>query len=293
MADGVQIGLKDLHYALLTKDDATGVIYGAPDKITGAINAKISPKVNTSTLYADDGPDEVASALGEITVELQVKDLSLDIQAALLGHTVTGGVLTKNASDIAPYIAIGFKSLKSNGKYRYVWLFKGKFQLQEQEYKTQEDTPEFQTPSIQATFVKRQYDGDWQKITDEDHPDYTAGIGANWFAAVSGVAPNALTCTPSPADDDSAVAVGSNITWTFNNAIQASDVTSGNFMVMKADGTVVAGALTVDAERKIVTLNPTVDLGVTSTYIAIASKNVRDIYGQTLAANSVTNFATA
>jgi len=293
MSDGVQIGFKDLHYALLTVDDDIAIDYSIPIKIAGAIDAKISPKVSTKTLFADDGPDEVSSTLGEIDVEIQVKDLPLDAQAALLGHTVTGGVLTKNSGDIAPYLALGFKSKKTNGKYRYVWLLKGKFHLQEQEYKTQEDTPEFQTPSIKATFVKRQHDGDWQKIADEDHPDYTAEIGANWFTAVSGVAPNALTCTPSPADEDGGVAVGINVTWTFNNAIQASDVNGANFMLVKADGSVVPGALSIDTDHKVVTLNPTVDLGATSTYIAIASKNVRDIYGQTLAANSVTNFATA
>ena len=70
---GVQIGLKDLHYAKLTKDTSTTVTYGTPASIAGAISAKVSPAVNTATLYADDGPDEVTSALGEITVELVAK----------------------------------------------------------------------------------------------------------------------------------------------------------------------------------------------------------------------------
>lgn len=183
MSDGVQIGLKDLYYALLTKDDDMAVTYETPAKIAGAINAKISPKVNTSTLYADDGPDEVATALGEIELEMEVKDLPLPVQAALLGHTLgTDGVLIKNASDIAPYVAVGFKSKKSNGKYRYVWLYKGKFEIQEQEYKTMEDKTEFQTPKIKGTFVKRQKDGAWQAIGDEDETGFTAG--ATWFTKV-------------------------------------------------------------------------------------------------------------
>lgn len=180
---GVQVGLRDLHYALLTKDDATGITYGAPVKIAGLINAKISPKVNTSVLYADDGPDETASALGEITVELQVKDLDLTTQAALLGHTVgTDKVMLKNADDVAPYVAIGFRSVKSNGKFRYVWLYKGKFQLPEQEYKTKEDNPEFQTAAIAGTFIKRSNDNLWQAIGDEDDTGFTKG--ATWFTEV-------------------------------------------------------------------------------------------------------------
>jgi phi13 family phage major tail protein len=179
---GVQVGLKDLHFALLTKDDATGVTYGEPEKIAGAINAKISPKSNTETLYADDGPAETATALGEIEVEIEVKDLPLSVQAKLFGHTLENGVLTKNADDTAPYVALGFRSKKSNGKYRFVWLYKGRFELPEQEYKTGEDKPSFQTPKAKATFIKREFDNAWQAIGDEDETGFTAG--ATWFDQV-------------------------------------------------------------------------------------------------------------
>jgi phi13 family phage major tail protein len=179
---GVRVGLRDLHYALLTKDDETGVTYQDPVKIAGAINAKISPKSNTETLYADDGPAETATSLGEIEVELEVKDLPLSVQAALLGHTVSNGVMIKNAGDTAPYVAMGFRSKKSNGKYRYVWLYKGKFELPEEEFATQEDKPKFQTPKIKGTFIKREYDGAWQAVGDEDETGFTAG--ASWFDAV-------------------------------------------------------------------------------------------------------------
>lgn len=180
---GVPIGLKDLHYALLTKDDSTLFTYSVPAKIAGAINAKISPAVNTATLYADDGPDEVAEALGEIALELRVKDLPLATQAVLLGHTIDKNkVVIKKASDVPPYLAIGFKSLKSNGKFRYAWLYKGKFRPPDQEYKTKEDTPAFQTATILGTFVKRVKDNKWQSIGDEDAAGFVQG--ATWFNAV-------------------------------------------------------------------------------------------------------------
>ena len=90
---GVQVGLRDLHYIKLkTDDEKTGVEYDygtggtdKPKKIAGAISARISPSSNTATLYADDGPDEVASSLDEITVELNVKDLSLDVRPICWG----------------------------------------------------------------------------------------------------------------------------------------------------------------------------------------------------------------
>lgn len=180
-----QVGLKDVHYAILLTDDETGATYDPPVRIVGAIEATITPTVNTETLYADDAPSEVASAMGEIELELNVKDVPLDVQAALLGHTLNDeGVLIKDKDDQAPYIALGFKSLKSNGKYRYIWLLKGKFSIPEQSYMTKQDTPEFQTPTISGSFVVRESDGLWQYVGDEDATGFTPEIASAWFTSV-------------------------------------------------------------------------------------------------------------
>lgn len=175
----VKIGMKDLYFAKLTKDDATGVTYEAPKLIAGAISAKVSPKSDTQTLYADDGAFETASQLSEITVELELADLPLQVQADLLGHTVTNGVLEAKNTDQAPYVAIGFRSLKSNGKYRYYWLLKGKFEIPDDESQTKEDKTKFQTAKIKGTFVCRLYDGKWKLVGDEDEQGFSA---TGWFS---------------------------------------------------------------------------------------------------------------
>lgn len=183
---GVQVGFKDIHYAILTTDEpGKPVVYETPKKLARAIEGTLTPTMNTETLYADDAPAEVAEALGEITLELNVDDLTPEVLADLLGHTLNDeGVLVKNKDDFPPYLAVGFRALKSNGKYRYVWLYKGKFTLPEQGYKTKEDTPEFQTPSITANFIVRDADGNWQVQADEDTEGFTPIIADNWFNAV-------------------------------------------------------------------------------------------------------------
>ncbi len=188
---GTLIGLKELTYAKLKNDDETGVSYDAVKKIIGAINASIKPKSSSETLYADDGAADTVSALGETEVEFEVKDIPLAIQADLLGHTVKNGVLIKNASDIAPYVAIGFKALKSNGKYRFMWLLKGRFELLEENYETKGDKVNFQTPKIKGSFIKVDATGDWQYTGDEDETDFKPETGANWFKDVFN--PNATT----------------------------------------------------------------------------------------------------
>lgn len=175
----VKIGMKDLYYAKLTKDDNTGVTYEAPVLISGAISAKISPKSDTQTLYADDGAFETATQLSEISVELEIADLPLTVQAELLGHTVSNGVLEAKSTDQAPYVAIGWRSLKSNGKYRYYWLLKGKFEIPDDESQTKEDKTKFQTSKIKGTFVARIYDGKWKMVGDEDEQGFSA---TGWFS---------------------------------------------------------------------------------------------------------------
>lgn len=181
-----QIGVSDLHYALLTTDPASGTAtYQTPVKIPGLISININPNSSSETLFADNGPMETASAMGEIEVEINVADLPLDVQAKLLGHTITAkGVLERKGNDTPPWLALGFKSLKSNGKYRYVWLTKGKFTLPAMEHSTRSDSIEFQTPTMSGNFVKREVDGMWIRQTDEDATGYTASTGTGWFTNV-------------------------------------------------------------------------------------------------------------
>lgn len=79
-------------------------------------------------------------------------------------------------------MAVAFRSKKSNGKYRFKWLLKGRFSLPAEEYKTQGDKPEFQTPVISGVFVKREFDGWWEVTGDEDMPGFT--LADVWFNKV-------------------------------------------------------------------------------------------------------------
>lgn len=133
------LGLRDVHVAKLESDDESGVSYETPERIRGGITATITPTINTTTLYADDGPSETASSMGEITVALNTKDLPKSIQALMLGHKVNeDGVLVKSADDYAPYVALGFRAEKSDGTYRYVWLYKADSSLKNKTIKQRE-----------------------------------------------------------------------------------------------------------------------------------------------------------
>ena len=94
--------LRNIHYALLTSDTAEGVSYEKPEPLVGAISASISPTTNQEKLWADDGVFDIASQLGDITLELELAALPMKAQAILLGHKYEKGVMVQNASDEAP-----------------------------------------------------------------------------------------------------------------------------------------------------------------------------------------------
>lgn len=182
---GVPIGLRDLHYALLTNDevDPTPAInYEVPERIIGAVQANINPNPSSESLFADDGPMETATTLGQITLELITADLPLDVQATLLGHDydAANGILIRKAEDIAPWVAVGFRSLKSNGNYRYTWLTKGRFSVPELNHETKTDSINFQTPTINGSFVKREADDVYIFQGDENDTNFEPGT---WFTA--------------------------------------------------------------------------------------------------------------
>ncbi len=179
-----QVGLNDLHFAILSEDTKEALTYEAPEPMAGAINATINPAVNTQELYADDQLWESVSALGKIDVEVETADLPLDIRAKILGNELEAGVLIEKATDVPPHVALGFKSLKSNGKYRYVWLLKGVAQPIAEDFSTKKDNVEHKTPKVKFTFMARVHDGEWKHTADEDSEDFTGA--ATWFDKVPG-----------------------------------------------------------------------------------------------------------
>ena len=176
------VGLNKLHYAKLTKDDSTGVTYSTVTRIVGAIEADIEYQTNATTLYADDKAFAVATASGDIKLSLNVEDLPLDIRADLLGHTVKNGVMEIKGGDEPPYVAVLYESQKRDGSIRYMKLLKGKFQEPNDSAKTKTDTPEFTTPTIEGTFVNREYDGISVKMADSGIAAFTGA--AKWYQSV-------------------------------------------------------------------------------------------------------------
>jgi len=167
VVNSAAISVENLVYATLT-DDALNT-YGTVTPVAPLINIKVTPASSSAVLYADGRAVERATALGEIGVEFEVQDLPLPVQAGLLGHALDPltGVMVYNVDDIAPYVALGFKIKKANGKYRHIWLLKGNFEELSEEAATQADKVAFSTPKLKGGFIVRE-DGNWKFTADDD-----------------------------------------------------------------------------------------------------------------------------
>lgn len=168
----MRIGLKDLHYAPITTS-ADGVEkYGKPVRMAKAIQANLTPNVAEATLYADDDVDVNIKRFTSGALTLGLNDLKPAIQAVLLGQRQDeDGVVYAGEYDDPPHLAVGFRALRADGTYRYLWLYKCKFALPNENHDTKGSNITFQTPQLTGTFVRRpdgNWKADWTGSPDDD-----------------------------------------------------------------------------------------------------------------------------
>lgn len=182
------IGVRDVVFCLLKKDDATGVQYDASvHSAPGVIEIGLTPNVSSEQLAADDNPAfEMMSAFDTLDVSFTVNALDKELSALLLGHTVdSNGVLIEASDDVAPYVAMGFKSAKSDGTDKYIWLYKGKFTPSDQTFRTKEQgTVNWNTPALSATFGPRDNDKRMKADIDTSDEGVSATTVSSFFATV-------------------------------------------------------------------------------------------------------------
>ncbi len=295
-----KIGLDQLQFALVTQDDNAAYVAGTPEYLAPSAVATMEPQSSFEIQYADNQPYEVMSAEADTKVSLEVTGLSLLQLATITGRSfdATTGRMYDNGS-VPPYVALGFRSMKSNGHYRYFWLLKGKFSMPKEEVETLADKPSPKTMKLDFTAIRTVFkfslpnsvtDSVKRVIGDDDTTSFTAG--ATWFSQVQTPAttvPAALSMSASdPANSATAVQVSKVCTLTFNNALAAGEEFDC-LLINSSTGAVIAGVNTIDATRKIVTVAHTANLTAATLHRMIYT--VKDIYGQSV--SGTTSFTTA
>lgn len=186
-----RIGVDMLYYAKVLSDTAEGTVYSAPVWAQGVNNIAYNPNTQTAAYDADDGVYETFSADGDVQTTIQVADLLPQVYADLLGLQIdANGMVIEGSADNAPEVAVGFRSQKSNGQYRFIWVLKGKFSKQPETYQTKGSSGiTYQPASILHTGLKRISDGERRHIQDSDAPGQTLSLAqlsdpvSGWFSS--------------------------------------------------------------------------------------------------------------
>lgn len=282
------IGLDDLYYAEVTQDDTDAYVADTPAYLAPVAELSVEPAVNQVTQFADDGPYDTISSVGETTMNMRITGLPPEIAALITGNifdSTTGRIYEYDGTP--PYMALSFRSLKSNGSYRYYQYLKGRFSLPKDEFATKTDTPDPKTVELVYTAVRTIYAhdlGDIEASTkrvwgDEDTENFD---GSTWYDQVqvpSIGSPSALALSSStPVDEATGIAITTNISLVFNNTL-ATNAEYGCVLLDDAYAP-VACTKSISADRKTVTLNP--DASLENSTVYTVSIGVVDIYGQGL-----------
>ena len=184
------IGLDKLYYAPITESATGDETYGVPAILAKAISAELSVELAEATLYADDGAAEIVKEFKSGTLSLGVDDIGAAIASVLTGATIDSNQVIISASeDGGAPVAIGFRAKKSNGKYRYFWLYRVKFGIPATNLATKGDSITFSTPTIEGTVLRRNKTDTsgkhpWKAEVTEGDESVSAETISGWYTTV-------------------------------------------------------------------------------------------------------------
>jgi phi13 family phage major tail protein len=177
MSRKVKIGLKEAYYAILTKDDKSGVLYNVPERFENIRQVVVTPRVLSVDIAADDDVENITEVDGaDVTIEK--KYLTADEEAILLGKSKIGDMLVGGDTDNPPYMAFGYKRTLANGSGLYVWILKMKMSESASTADTKApDSINPQYDSLTGRSQRRTIDRTWIFKQESDEADF----GDTWF----------------------------------------------------------------------------------------------------------------
>lgn len=150
------IGLDKLFYSKITNGADGDETYDTPRQLAKAMTVELSVELAEAILYADDGAAEIVKEFVSGTLSLGVDDIGSEAASDLTGAVIDeNGVVVSASEDAADPVAVGFRAKKSNGKYRYFWLYRVQFGIPSTNLTTKGESIEFSTPTIEGTVTRK------------------------------------------------------------------------------------------------------------------------------------------
>ena len=183
------IGLDKPYYSIITEGSGGVETYAAPVSMGKAISAEITLEFSEGDLYGDDGLAEAVREFKKGKLTFEQTDLAASVRHALLGAKIdNNGAVVSSAEDEAPYVAIGFRARRSDGKYKYFWLYKVRFSVPGTSLQTKGDNINFSTPKLEGEIMRRNKTSDgshpWKVDVTEGDTGVESSTLSGWFSNV-------------------------------------------------------------------------------------------------------------
>ena len=186
-SEGYFYGVLDIYYALMKTPDGPKVkpTYD-PYKVMGkTIEVTITPNYKEGKVFASNVATRNERRVDSYTVSLNLDKVPYAVREEILGRMKdSNGVQIIKGSQIAPYVAIAFALTLDDGSKELWTLYKGKFTEPTQTGQTDSDSMNYQHPTIEATFVRREWDDSLAAIVATADTSIPATVITDWFQQV-------------------------------------------------------------------------------------------------------------
>ena len=185
--EGYFYGILDIYFALMATSDSSAArpTYNAYQVMGKTIEATITPQYKEGNVYASNAATRSERRVDRYTVSLNLDKIPYAVRQVLLGrYQDSNGVQIIKGGQAAPFVAIAFALTLDDGSKELWTLYKGKFAEPTQTGHTDSDTMTYQHPTIEATFVRREFDDSLAAIVATSDNSVPQTVITDWFQQV-------------------------------------------------------------------------------------------------------------
>lgn len=181
------IGVDKYTFFKVEKDTAAELTYGTGYTLPGSVEITPTDSGNSDTFDADNGAYEVSTYIEKPGHDIENADIPPQVDAMWRGLEVDdiGGISVKDNAQ-APYFGVAWRTLHSDGSYRYFRTFKGKYSFASNVGgKTKPSSGSIDRKTAKATFTAVRTDNadELYYFVDDNEltPEQKEEIATKWF----------------------------------------------------------------------------------------------------------------
>lgn len=145
-------GVDNLVYAEVLVDTKDAYETGVVRPLSPVAEIGRTTEVSSESHYYDNQPMIVINSVGADELTLTVAPLDLETYGRLTGQIFDSSIGSLVECETEPkYFALGYRTKGTDGKYRYVWRYKGQFAIPDETSTTESDS--IDTNNMELTFT--------------------------------------------------------------------------------------------------------------------------------------------